>query len=378
MALNVIQQFQELISKSNNILICFKKDFTYDAVAGALALGNFLNKQEKRFNIVCSNFKVPPELSFLPGINEIKDRLVNLRQFIISLDLEDKKIDEFSYDVKDNELKIYILPEEGDFDRSDVKVSSSAYRFDLIIILDTPDLESLGKIYFDQSDFFFATPIINIDHNVNNENYGQINLINLTAASLSEILYHLISETDDNLIDKEIATLLLTGMISKSQGFRTSLVTPQTLHIASLLISKGADKEKIIANLFRTKTLATLKLWGRVLARLQHDPHLKLVWSVLPHSDFVKAGASEENIRGVVEELIANSPQAEIVLLLYEKPDSDIGGQLYTTLNYDSRYLLNNFDIEGTKNFVSFVLKNKTLQEAEAEVVNEIRNKLEK
>jgi len=375
MALDIKQQFQELISKSNNILITFRKDHTGDAIASTLALAKFLKTQDKRYSIVCSNFQAPKEFNFLENINEIENKLTNLRQFVINLDLKGKKVDEFSYDVKDDKLQIYVMPEQGDFSEQDINFNNSDYKFDLIIILDTPDLESLGKIYFDQPEFFFNTVIINIDHNLNNENYGQINLVQPTMTSISEILYSLI---DEKLVDEQMTTSLLTGMISKTKSFKTANVTPQTLHIASVLINAGADREKIIQNLYHTKTLDTLKLWGRVLARLQSDNALKLVWSVLPHTDFVKAGADEKNISGVVEELITNSPQAEIVCLIYEKSDGSVGGQLYTTPNYDSKYLLNNLEVKGTKNFVSFDLQGKSLQEVEVEVIREIKNKLEK
>ena len=375
MALNTNQQLQELIDKANNILICFRRDFTGDAVASALVLGQWLNKLEKRWTIVCSDFKIPAELNFLAKVDEIGDNLTNLRQFVINLDLSDRKVDEFSYDVKDNKLQIYILPQAGDFSEEDITTSTSDYRFDLIITLDTPDLESLGKIYTNNPEFFFSTPIVNIDDNLSNENYGQLNLVEPTKTSVAEILYDLI---DESLVDEAMATALLTGMISKTKSFKVANVTPKALHIASVLINLGADREKIISNLYRTRSLATLKLWGRVLARLQAERSLKLVWSSLPWTDFVKAGAGEENIRGVVEELIANSPQAEIILLMYEKEDGKVGGQLYTTPNFDSRYLLNNLELKGTKNFVLFEMENKSLQVVEAEVIGEIRSKLEK
>lgn len=386
MPLTTEQQFQELISKSNNILVCFSGqgapssggNFSGDAVAGALALGNFLKKQGKRFNIAASDFQISSELSFLPGVNEIQDKLINLRQFIIALNLQDKKIDEFSYDLKDNQLQVYILPQEGNFSQEDITVHNSAYRFDCIITLDTPELESLGKMYSGQPEFFFHTPIINIDHNISNENYGQLNLVDLTTSSVSEILYHLMQQIDPSLIDEPMATLLLAGMISKTQSFKAPNITPQTLRAASDLINQGAEREKIITHFYRTRTLPALKLWGRVLARLQHDKYLKLVWSAVPHTDFVKSGAEEKDIKGVAEEIIANSPQAEIILLLYEKSNHEISGQLHASENHDAKYLLNNFEISGNKTFVTFAIKDKSLSEVEAEAVNEIRSKLEK
>ncbi len=377
MALSSLQQFQELINKANNILICFKKDFTYDSVAGALALANFLKNQNKKYTIVCDNFVIPKELIFLNEINTIENKIFNLRQFIISLDLQNRKINEFSYDIKDDKLKIYILPEENAFTENDLSADHTDYYFDLILTLDTQDLESLAEIYLNQSDFFFETTIVNIDHNSGNENYGQLNLVDLNSTSVCEIIYNIINTIDNKLINEELATLLLAGMISKTQSFKTNKVAPKTLQIASDLINKGAKRKEIINNLYFTKKLSVLKLWGRVLARLEHDKSLKLIWAVVPNSDFVRSGAEEKDIKGVVEEMIINSPEAEMVLLIYEKKNSKINVEFYTTGKYDSRQLLRDLGARGTQTFVSFEMENKNLNEVESEVINEIREKIE-
>lgn len=375
MALNEEQQFNELIDQSKNILICFAKEFSGDAVASALALAKYLTAEDKKIDIVCTDFKSPQEFSFLKNINSIADKLVNLRQLVIELDLEDKKVDEFSYDVVDDKLKIFVLPEQGEFHEQDIQSSNTDYKYDCVITLGASDLESLGDVYFQNIEFFYKTPLINIDANLNNENYGQLNLVQPTKTSVAEILFEFF---DKELIDEKMATDLLTGIIFQTKSFKTSNVTPHTLEIASQLINLGAEQEKIMQNLYRTKTLSRLKLWGRVLARMQDDSKLKLVWSVLPQNDFIKAGAEEKDVQGVVEELIVNSPQADIVLLLYETQSDKIQGRLYTAPQIDSKYLLNNLNIQGNKNFVTFSLKDKSLQQAEKEVILEIRQKLER
>ena len=193
-----LQQFQELINKANNILICFKKDFTHDGVAGALAMSNFLNKQNKKHSIVCAGYKTLPELIWLDKNSLIENKITNLRQFIISLNLNQQKINEFSYDVQDDKLKIYVLPEENMFKSDDLQTSSSDYYFDLILTIDTPDLESLDEIYLNSPEFFFETSIINIDHQAHNEKYGQLNLIDLNASSVCEYIYSIINNSSSN------------------------------------------------------------------------------------------------------------------------------------------------------------------------------------
>ncbi len=385
MALSQIQQFNEIVSRSQNVLVCFGKHYTADEVASALAIGAWLKKLKKRFSLVADDFHPGPELKFLSGLAEIESKLTNLRQFVISLDLADKQVSEFSYDVKEElvngvpqrKLEVYVLPDGGSFNQDNVALNTTAYRFDLIICLGVPDLESLGKIYTNQTDFFFKTPVIDIDHQPANENYGQLNLVDLTAVAVAEVIYNLISQIDANLIDEEMATALFAGVLAKSAGFKAGQITPQSLQLAAKLMQLGADREKIVTNFYRTKTLPMLKLWGRVLARLQFDRELKLVWSALPASDFIKAGSDESGLRGVMDELVLNSPQAELALLLWEKTTGNIGGRLFVKNNHDAKHLLNNLTVTGNRQMVEFEIAEKSLGEVEAEVVGEIRKKLE-
>lgn len=380
MAFNQEQQFKELILGSENILITCKKDYSGDGLATALALAKFLLVLKKKCTLVVDDFKIKPELAFLPGLEIVLNELKNLRQFLIEVDLHNKKIGEFSYDVVDNKMYIYLLPEVGQLNPTDVKAKETNYRFDLIITLDTPDLLSLVNIFEQDSEFFFKTTIINIDHNLANENYGQLNLLNANQSSVAEIVFQLLKKWDPNLINSDIATLLLAGLIHKTQSFRQTNLAPETLLTTSELINLGADKEKIITNFYQTKKLNTMKLWGRVLARLQLDKNLKLVWAVVPNSDFIKTGTTEAELTGLAEEMVLNSPQVQMFLLIYETTVGNVKGNLYVIKGdkkvNDARWLLNNWEVSGTREKVSFEIKNKTLTEVEMELVGEIRQKM--
>jgi len=141
MALNQTQQFNELINSANSFLICLPKNLSIDAIGSALALAEYLKKSNKKITIAGDNFEVPKNLNFLEGVDKIEKTLLNLRQFVINVDLAGKKVDEFSYDVVGENLKIFVLPKQGEIEEKDVNFSSSDYRFDCVICLDTPDLE---------------------------------------------------------------------------------------------------------------------------------------------------------------------------------------------------------------------------------------------
>jgi len=375
MALNEVEQIKEVIKKSHHILITFKKDFSIDAAASALALYLVLKKLDKLVDVVCADFVLPANLKFLPSAELINSQISSLQKFVISVDVAEDKIDEFSYNLEGDKLKIFITPKTGSFNKESVNAESSNYKYDLIIALDTPDFESLGKTYQNFTEFFYNTTIINIDHDPSNEHFGQINLTNMNMVATAEILFDLINSIDKNLIDPQIATCLLTGLISKTRSFKTPNVTPKTLETASLLLAAEADRDTIIKNLYRSRSLSTLNLWGRVLARLKSDDGNKMVWSILTDHDFLEAQADQKDLPDVIEELISFIPGVEIVVLIYQLSGKNC--ILVNTLkNYNALYLTSSFSPEGTKNLASFCLLEKTLLEAEQEVIGKIKERL--
>ncbi len=375
MALNETQQIAEVIKESHHVLITFKKDFSIDALSSALALYLILQKMGKLADIVCDDFKLPKSLEFLPNSEKISDKISNLQKFVINIEAGEDKIDEFSYNINGDKLKIYITPKTTAFNPDDVAIESSAYKYDLIITLDTPDFESLGKVFQNFTEFFYNTTIINIDHSPENEHFGQINLVDLNAVASAEVLFNLANVMDKNLIDKNIATCFLTGLITETKSFKTPNVTPKTLDIASKLMAAEANQETIVKSLYRSRSLSTLKLWGRVLARLKGEDGNKLIWSLLTEHDFVEAGADKEDLPDVIEELISFIPGVEIVGLIYQlKGKNQV--LIKTLKNYNALNLAQGFNPIGSKNLVEFSVEDKTLLETEKEIIAQIQGKL--
>ncbi len=374
------QQIFEQIKKAKNILVAFRKTWNGDSVASALAVYLFLKKLGKQADIVAEKFDQSDLYSFLPAYGEIKNSIENLRQFIISLDITNTKVNQIKYKVEDNTLNFIISPKDGFFNEDDISTRSGDFKYDLIIVVDTPDLEFLGKIYDNDTEFFYTTPIINIDHHGSNEEFGQINKIDLTAVSTSEILFSLFNNYSREFIDEDIATCLLTGMISKTRSFKTPNVTPAALSAAAQLISMGADREKIVNHLYRSRPLNVLKLWGRVLARLSGTMDNKLVWSALQEDDFAKTETNEKDLDEVVDELIVNMPEVKVIALFY---DTKINGKkyakaiVYSVKNIDSLGLTKELNPEGTKR-MAVVKAEKPTKELEEEVIGIIKNKLNK
>jgi len=397
------QQIFEQIKKSKKILITFKRTWNGDAVASALALYLFLKKLDKEVDIMAEKFDQGRIYSFLPGYGQIQHEINNLRKFIISLDITNAQVGQVRYEQDENALNFIISPKEGFFTSDDITSRTGGFNYDLIFTLDTPDLEALGKIYDNDTEFFYKTPIINIDHQSGNEEYGQVNKIELTAVATAEIVFTLLAEYSRDAIDEDIATCLLAGIISKTRSFKTQNITPTALSTASQLISMGARREEIVNRLYRSRPLSVLKLWGRVLARLTSDLDNQLVWSILTRMDFDKTEAGEDDLSEVVDELIVNIPEAKVIVLIYEPlmpeaapsrteegepefmpaagtdsgPGVSAKALIYSIKNINSLNLVKEYNPVGTKS-VAVIKLDKNATEAEADIIKTIKDKLAK
>ena len=377
MSLSPKEQILLFIEKTNQPLIVFREKFNEDDVAAAIALKLILEKLgKKNVMIASSKFSLPKNLHFLPSSDSIRDMLENVRKFIISVNISKTKVDTISYNVKKDKLNFIISPKDGWFDQHDITTSSSGFNNDAIIAINSPDLEGLGELNDDDTEFFYDTPILNIDHKADNEQFVQINIIDMTASSTCEIIGRFFYEFDKNIIDEDIATCLLTGMIANTKSWKTANVTPQALTLASNLVSLDGRREEIMNHLFRSRTIPTLRLWGRVLARLHHDDEHGITWSVVPKKDFENDHTDISELHGVIDELILNAQESKIVALIYQPSDDLICAYVTGGQTVNAKELVSEFKPEGTLQLAHFCMKETDLKKAEHTVLDVIRKNI--
>ncbi|MBI3115616.1 MAG: hypothetical protein HYZ09_03970 [Candidatus Kerfeldbacteria bacterium] len=371
----LLQQALTLIRERKTPLIVLPKNASSDAIAAGLGLYMALQKLGKRAKVVSPGFVLPPGHGFLPKSKEILTDVSALRKFVITVDTRRAPLEELSYDLRDNQLHIYLMPKRGSYEAKDLTTNSGQFTFDLAVTIDAPNLESLGKLYDDNREFFYHTPLINIDHNPANDRFGHLPLVDVTASSSAEIVFELLDQAKSiNLLDEYIATALLTGMIAKTKSFQSPNVTPRSLAVASHLISSGARRDDIIKNLYQTKSLSTLKLWGRALMRLQSAIDQRFVFTALNEEDLQRSGASLRDVPGVIDELIANTAGAEVILVLAE-----VEGETYafcsTTKAQDALQLFKAYQPLGNRHYVTFGLK-KPVKDAQVELAARVEQHL--
>ena len=167
----------------------------------------------------------------------------------------------------------------------------------------------------------FALParptLVNIDHHASNDNFGTANLVDVTASATAE----LVSRVIDALGIKwtpEMATAALVGIMTDTGSFQFPSTDARALDRAARLREAGADLQAITYNIFRNKRFEALKLWGFAFSRLVREQGGQLVWTEIRAGDIELAGARDEDISGLVEQ-VARSSGMRVGLLFNEQ-----------------------------------------------------------
>ena len=257
----------EKVKAAKKILINCHYSPDADSVSSALSFYSVL-KEMKKDAVVYAPGKVPTNLSFLPGIKEIE--------------------------VKDFE-----------------KIDYGA--FDLFISLDSSTwVNIVGNDKFMQPNI----DMVVVDHHKSNKGYGSINLIDGKCVSTCEMLYLLFEDWDLN-INSELATTLLTGIIADSGAFRYPATTSKTLDIASKLMGSGADKDKIVFNLFQTTEFEVYKFWSLALEKMKKEDNF--VWTAVSSDDYLKLGSPLKAKSSFASVFLQNVEDTDFGFILVEE-----------------------------------------------------------
>jgi bifunctional oligoribonuclease and PAP phosphatase NrnA len=163
----------------------------------------------------------------------------------------------------------------------------------------------------------FALPagptIADIDHHATNTAFGDANFVDVTSAATGEMVGRVIDALGVAWTP-DMATAALIAIMTDTGSFQFPNTDKRALERAAMLRDAGADLQSITYNVFRNKRFEALKLWGFAFSRLVRESDGLLVWTWIANDDLAHAGALEEDLSGLVEQ-IARSKGMRVALL---------------------------------------------------------------
>lgn len=218
----------EAIKNNKKFLITAHMNLEGDALGSELATYILLKKLKKQV-VICNNDPTPKAYSFLPYVRVIRNEI-------------------------------------------------NDYKYEVVLVLDCSDSFRTGKVkdYLSRAKY-----IINIDHHISNTFFGDINWVDPTASSASEMMYRICKEL--KLIDKKIALCLYTGIFTDTGSFSYGNTSRKVHKIVSELIKYNISPNKVYENLHSFCQLQDLKFIGKILTFLKTDSTQKVVWVLIKH-----------------------------------------------------------------------------------------------
>ena len=234
----------ERINSSQNILIALSKNPTVDELSAAIALAIILNDIGKHTTAIYSGL-TPNAIEFLKPETTFEKDTNSLQDFIIALNKE--KADHLRYKVDGDFVKVYITPYRTEITEKDLEFSHGDYNVDLVIALNVQSGEDLDAALFEYRRILHDASAINITTGEAGR-FAEIEWNDQETSSVSEMTFHLVESLGNDLIGQEVATALLTGIISATERFSNGRTRPDTMTVASRLMAAGANQQLIVSN----------------------------------------------------------------------------------------------------------------------------------
>ena len=161
--------------------------------------------------------------------------------------------------------------------------------------------------------------LINIDHHASNSMFGDINVVDATSAASGEMVARIVDALGITWTPA-MATAVLTALMTDTGSFQFPNTDERVLSLAARMRAAGGDVSSITYNLFRNRRFEATRLWGAAFSRIERDLDGVLVWSWVDRSDLERAGAKEEHISGLVEQVARTTGNRVAFLFNAVKP----------------------------------------------------------
>jgi phosphoesterase RecJ-like protein len=133
-------------------------------------------------------------------------------------------------------------------------------------------------------------------------------------------------------LDVDIATCLLHGILTDTQGFRTSNTSPDVLRTAVQLMDHGAPFAALNDLIFNRRPLAAIQLWSLALPQMTLQG--RILSSAITQEMRRRTGYDLEGSAGLVSYL-NTANEADIAVVFDERPDGTVGVSMRSVPGYD-------------------------------------------
>ena len=199
------------------------------------------------------------------------------------------------------------------------KTLADPARFDTAIVLDCGSLGRVGAA----SDAIGAVPVlINIDHHTTNTQFGQHNLVDVTACATSEIVYRLVRAMDI-AVDVAMATAIYTGILTDTGSFRFSNTNRAAFSICEAMVAAGVEPSTVAQHVYGTYSLGRIKLLNLALDSIEISSNGYLSIMTVTRDMLKETGTQPEDADGLIN-YARRIRDVKVAALIRELEDGEV------------------------------------------------------
>jgi phosphoesterase RecJ-like protein len=207
-------------------------------------------------------------------------------------------------------------------------------RYNTIAVFDASDLVHAGvEMAKGKRERGLGKTVINVDHHATNERFGDMNLVDESAASTTEVVYRACIDGELR-ITPEMATCLLAGLLTDTGNLTNPATTAGAFATASALLAAGGRLRETGNRLERNKSAAALRVWGRALDRLKWHAATGVASTAVFAADLAAEGVGDEVMEGL-SNVLGGNLDVPVVLVLKEQPGGKVKVSFRTARDID-------------------------------------------
>jgi phosphoesterase RecJ-like protein len=188
-----------------------------------------------------------------------------------------------------------------------------------MVVFDAGSQDRLAELGSPAGD---SATLVVIDHHVTNEGFGDIALVDPEAAATGVIVVDLLDVLGWP-ITPDIATCLLTAVVTDTGRFQYANTNPPALELAARLVDAGARPDVISQKVYDEAPFGYLKAAGIALTRAQLDPGARMVSTIITEQDLNEAGVGWGDIDNLINTLRL-AEEADVAVLAKVHADGQV------------------------------------------------------
>lgn len=257
-----LDTIKEVVERSETIVVFTHENPDGDAVGSSLAVYTVLKNMGKKVDLVIPKF--PKTFKFLP----------NYKEALTEPTLE---------------------------------------KYDLGIALDCADIKRLDG---PTETFLKSETRVNIDHHTSNGMFGDLNFVDPVSPACSQIITTILKYFKID-ISIDVATCLITGIVTDTGGFKYEGVTSETFEIASEFLEKGVKISSVCKNSLSNISKEKFEAKKLTMNRTEFLENGKISYTYMTKEDMEKLNVIQSDLDGIVENG-RDVEGVEVSIFLYE------------------------------------------------------------